>query len=152
MELFDVAKYQLPKDVDIEWETTKEKFSIFLSEYKNLREKVGIPPTPRIQETYSMIHRENVSPEELENELSKSRLIKEILVSEYKNIIKAEILPDYEYANNNGINDIENEIRNLVDKYNCELPTYKRIGMVIIRDTEFEKTTSKKIKREYTKV
>ena len=95
---------------------------------------------------------ENVSPEELENELSKSRLIKEILVSEYKNIIKAEILPDYEYANNNGINDIENEIRNLVDKYNCELPTYKRIGMVIIRDTEFEKTTSKKIKREYTKV
>lgn len=32
MELFDVAKYQLPKDVDIEWETTKEKFSIFLSD------------------------------------------------------------------------------------------------------------------------
>lgn len=49
MELFDVTKYQLPKDVDIEWETTKEKFSIFLSEYKNLREKVGIPATPRIQ-------------------------------------------------------------------------------------------------------
>lgn len=42
MELFDVAKYQLPKDVDLEWVTTKEKFSIFLSEYKNLREKVGI--------------------------------------------------------------------------------------------------------------
>lgn len=49
MELFDAAKYQLPKDVDIEWETTKEKFSIFLSEYKNLREKVGIPATPRTQ-------------------------------------------------------------------------------------------------------
>lgn len=71
MELFDVAKYQLPKDVDIEWETTKEKFSIFLSEYKNLREKVGIPATPRIQETYSMIHRENVSPEVINDPLYK---------------------------------------------------------------------------------
>ncbi|OTP19927.1 hypothetical protein [Enterococcus mundtii] len=71
MELFDGAKYQLPRDVDIEWETTKEKFSIFLSEYKNLREKVGIPATPRIQETYSMIHREYVSPEVINDPLYK---------------------------------------------------------------------------------
>ncbi|WP_429960920.1 transcriptional regulator [Enterococcus sp. AZ012] len=71
MELFDVAKYQLPKDMDIEWETTKKRFSVFLSEYKNIREKVGIPATPRIQETYSVLHRENVSPEVLNDPLYK---------------------------------------------------------------------------------
>lgn len=49
MELFDVAKYQLPKDMDIEWEITKKRFSVFLSEYKNIREKVGIPATPRFR-------------------------------------------------------------------------------------------------------
>ncbi len=71
MELFDVAKYQLPKDMDIEWEITKKRFSVFLSEYKNIREKVGIPATPRIQETYSVMHRENVSPEVLNDPLYK---------------------------------------------------------------------------------
>ena len=41
---------------------------------------------------------ENVSPEELENELSRSELVKEILVREKDKIIEAEIFPDYEYA------------------------------------------------------
>lgn len=95
---------------------------------------------------------ENVSPEELENGLNTSRLIKEILISEDKNVIKAEIFPDYEYFNKKKVKDIDFEIRNLVDNYNITLPTYKRIGKVIIRDTEFEKTASKKIKREYAKV
>ena len=40
---------------------------------------------------------ENVSPEELENELLINRMIKEIVVSEDKDVIKAEIFPDYDY-------------------------------------------------------
>ena len=92
---------------------------------------------------------ENVSPEELENDLLVNRIIKEIVVSEEKDVIKAEIYPDYDYLSKNRIRNIEYEIKKVVDEYNLKLPTYKRVNKVIIRETEFDKTTSKKIKREY---
>lgn len=92
---------------------------------------------------------ENVSPEELENGLSINRMVKEIVVSEDKDVIKAEIFPDYDYISKKRVRNINEEIQNIVDKYNSELPSYKRIGKVSIRETEFEKTTSKKIKRQY---
>lgn len=40
---------------------------------------------------------ENVSPEELENGLLENRMLKEIVVSEEKDVIKAEVFPDYDY-------------------------------------------------------
>ena len=92
---------------------------------------------------------ENVSPEELENELLINRMIKEIVVSEDKDVIKAEIFPDYDYLDRKKIKNIEEEIKSIVDRYNLDLPTYKRINKVKIRETEFDKTTSKKIKRQY---
>lgn len=92
---------------------------------------------------------ENVSPEELENELLINRMIKEIVVSEDKDVIKVEIFPDYDYLDRKKIKNIEEEIKSIVDRYNLDLPTYKRINKVKIRETEFDKTTSKKIKRQY---
>ena len=92
---------------------------------------------------------ENVSPEELENGLAINRMVKEIVVSEDKNVIKAEIFPDYDYLSKRKVKNIEEEIQNIIDVYNSELPSYKRISKVSIRDTEFDKTTSKKIKRQY---
>lgn len=94
---------------------------------------------------------ENVSPEELENGLSINRMVKEVVVSEDKNSIKAEIFPDYDYLDKIKAKDIEGSIQSIVDKYNLELPSYKKINKVVIRETEFEKTTSKKIKRKYVK-
>ena len=87
---------------------------------------------------------ENVSPEELENELLINRMIKEIVVSEDKDVIKVEIFPDYDYLDRKKIKNIEEEIKSIVDRYNLDLPTYKRINKVKIRETEFDKTTSKK--------
>ena len=49
---------------------------------------------------------ENVSPEELENQLSRSALVKEILVREKDKVIEAEIFPDYEYAKKKHVKDI----------------------------------------------
>ena len=46
---------------------------------------------------------ENVSPEELENKLSSSRLVQEVLVREAKGVIEAEIYPDEEYAKKQGL-------------------------------------------------
>ena len=90
---------------------------------------------------------ENVSPEELENKLSASRLVKEVLVRENEGRIEAEIFPDLDYVKKQGIGDIRAALQDLIDACNRELPSYKRIYSLKVRDGEFEKTPSKKIKR-----
>lgn len=90
---------------------------------------------------------ENVSPEELENKLGEQRLIQEILVRESEGVIEAEIFPDYEYVKKKRISDVQAALQKLIDEYNQGAPTYKRIYRLTVRETEFEKTTSKKIKR-----
>ena len=92
---------------------------------------------------------ENVSSEEIENELTINRMVKEIIVSEESNRIKAEIFPNYDYLSKKKIKNVEEEIKSIIDRYNAETPIYKRITTLKIRETEFDKTTSKKIKREY---
>ena len=90
---------------------------------------------------------ENVSPEELENKIGAARLVQEVLVREKDGVIEAEIFPDLEYASKKKIKDVEGEIRKIVDDYNEKAPLYKRVVSVKLRDTEFEKNTTKKIKR-----
>ncbi len=90
---------------------------------------------------------ENVSPEELENQLSRNDLVKEILIREKDRVIEAEIFPDHEYAKKKRIRDIRGELQTLIDEFNQDMPPYKRIHSLIVRETEFEKTTAKKIKR-----
>ena len=90
---------------------------------------------------------ENVSPEELENALSVNHLIKEIIVRESEGVIEAEIFPDSEYAQNAGIVDIRPALQVLIDEYNVNAPAYKRIYSLKVRESEFEKTASRKIKR-----
>ena len=90
---------------------------------------------------------ENVSPEEIENQLSREDLVKEILVREKEQVIEAEIFPDYDYAKKKRIKDIRDNLQKIVDEYNKETPVYKRIHSIIVREVEFDKTTAKKIKR-----
>lgn len=90
---------------------------------------------------------ENVSPEELENQLSRSALVKEILVREKNQVIEAEIFPDYDYAKKKHIKDIREKLQDIIDAFNKDMPFYKRIHSLIVRESEFEKTPSKKIKR-----
>ena len=90
---------------------------------------------------------ENVSPEEIENVLGENRLVQEILVRESEGMIGAEIFPDYEYAKKKEISDIEAELQKIIDDYNLTVPAYKKIFRLTVRETEFDKTPSKKIKR-----
>lgn len=90
---------------------------------------------------------ENVSPEEIENQISKEDLVKEIIVRETDKVIQAEIFPDYEYAKKKRIHDIPAKLQEIIDEYNKTAPVYKRILDMVVRETEFEKNTSKKIKR-----
>lgn len=91
---------------------------------------------------------ENVSPEEIENEISKADLVKEIIVREKDKVIQAEIFPDYEYAKKKRIRDIQAKLQEILDEYNSTAPVYKRVLDLVVRETEFEKNTSKKIKRQ----
>lgn len=90
---------------------------------------------------------ENVSPEELENKIGEHRLVQEILVRESEGVIEAEIFPDYEYAKKKEIKDIQAVLQEVIDTYNQGAPAYKRVYRLKVRDTEFAKTLSKKIKR-----
>lgn len=90
---------------------------------------------------------ENVSPEEMENQLLKDDLIKEILVRDNNQVIEAEIFPDYEYAKKKRIKDIRAKLQEIIDAYNKQQPSYKGIHSLIVREEEFVKTTAKKIKR-----
>lgn len=90
---------------------------------------------------------ENVSPEELENEISQNPLIKEIIVRDKNAVIEAEIFPDLEYAGKKRIKDVPAKLREIIDQFNKGLPSYKKIRGLSVREVEFDKTPSKKIKR-----
>lgn len=90
---------------------------------------------------------ENVSPEELENKIGENRLVKEVLVRESEGVIEAEIYPDMDYAGVKGIEDVEAEVKKIIDAYNRSTVAFKKVQRLKMRDTEFPKTPSKKIKR-----
>ena len=90
---------------------------------------------------------ENVSPEEIENALSENRLVQEVLVRETGGVIEAEVFPDMEYAKNHGITDVKAGLKSIVDSYNKDAVAYKKVAALKVRDTEFEKTAARKIKR-----
>lgn len=101
----------------------------------------------------------NIYPEEIENYLSKSRLIEEILVlhkinpNTGKKELMAYIYPDFEgldiYCEKHNIKekDPRKILMDEIKKLNQELTDYKRIRRIRLRDEEFPKTTTEKVKR-----
>lgn len=90
---------------------------------------------------------ENVAPEELENELQNISLVKEAVVYEKDGLITAEIFMDEEARNMLGVSQAEETLRENIRELNRRLPAFKRIMDLKIRETEFVKTTTKKIIR-----
>lgn len=86
----------------------------------------------------------NVSPEELEDKLSRIDYVKEVLVyEENKKIVAEFFLNEEEYP------DARGRIQNDVNEFNRKMPLFKNIGKVKVRDDEFPKTTTLKIARKY---
>lgn len=98
----------------------------------------------------------NVFPEEIELYLNKSEFIKEVVVwgldeSDGDTVICADIVPDHE-AIEQVFGKISNDeirkvLKRVVDETNELMVSYKRVKRFNLRETEFEKTTTKKIKR-----
>lgn len=93
---------------------------------------------------------ENVSPEELENKFSGVDFVAEILVYAEEGTICAEITPNPEYLKAVGAETPDAMFKELVQQINKTLPPAKGIHRLRVRDTEFDKTPSKKIKRQQT--
>ena len=96
----------------------------------------------------------NVFPEEIEEYLSKIDSISEcVVVGRDKGdgseiMLTAVIFPDFAaYPENEPIDAIAEDIKKQVLDMNRHLPSFKQIRNIEIRKTEFEKTTSRKIKR-----
>ena len=82
---------------------------------------------------------ENISPEELENQLLSGPGIAEVVVREREGKLHAEIYPDPDTP--------EDTIRDAIAQLNRKNPLYKRITSWELRAEPFEKTSSTKIRR-----
>jgi len=107
---------------------------------------------------------ENVFPEEIEDILNRNPFVQESMVygeqdEKHTEIIAVQIVTDaeafIEYSEKNKVkitpelvNDI---IAEAVKETNKELPAFKQIRKFYVRDNEFEKTTTQKIKRYLVK-
>ncbi len=101
----------------------------------------------------------NIFPEELEEYLNDSPFILESIVTgsekdiTKEDFIHAHIVPNIEKIMETlssklpSVEEIKKVIGEEVKKINKKLPVFKRIKIFHLRDTEFEKTTTKKIKR-----
>ncbi len=96
----------------------------------------------------------NVYPEEIESEFTAVPGVLDIVVYEGQsrrgmsyNAIVAEIFPDAEYISKNGIEDVQSYLQTYVDAYNKTAVSYKKIGVLKVRDEDFPKNTLRKIMR-----
>ena len=99
----------------------------------------------------------NIFPEEIEALLIENPLIEEVLVYgaiDKKNddtVVKAEIYPSYDEIETRfgdiSEEKLQNIIKEAIEEVNDKMPTYKRVKRFKLRSEEFEKTTTRKIKR-----
>ncbi len=100
----------------------------------------------------------NIFPEEVELYLNTNPIIEESIVFaddvDDETLVSAMIYPNYEQIKNNlkrqdiTKEDVQKTVDEAVKDVNRKLPKYKKIRSYDISETEFEKTTTKKIKRQ----
>lgn len=95
----------------------------------------------------------NVFPEEIENYIMGIPYVQEVVVIGIKNNagsetgLCAEVFLNADKVKELNITDIQSKLKEDISEVCKTLPVYKHIGKIVIRDKEFEKTTTNKIKR-----
>lgn len=95
----------------------------------------------------------NIYPEEIESYIMGIPYVAEVVVKGIKNDVGqetglcAEVFPNKDKVKELGITDIEEVLKVDIAKETKDLPIYKKISEVEVRETEFNKTTTNKIKR-----
>ena len=92
---------------------------------------------------------QNIYPEEIEDKVNSMALVVESVVVQRAEKLVAIVYPDYDEAKKMGFN--ADDIRGVMDQnrtqLNLLLPAYAKLSDIEIRETEFEKTPKKSIKR-----
>ncbi len=103
----------------------------------------------RIKNLIILSNGENVSPEEMENKLALCPLIAEVVVVGDKNGLAAVVYPDQEVisAKNLDTDAVRAGIQEFLDDFNRSQPTYRAIIRLVLRDQPFERSSTKKIRR-----
>jgi len=84
---------------------------------------------------------ENISPEEIEEEIAKDKAVREVVVYEKENHLVCSIFPEDDYLSNNEYFDA------LIAKYNKNVPVNHQLAYFYLRDKEFIKNNNRKIIR-----
>ena len=123
-------------------------------DYGKLDEEGWIYITGRKKNLIILSNGKNVYPEEIEADLQKVEGVCEVVVyageskvQKDKITIVAEIFPDAELLKDKGITDLQKYFEDQVKLLNARMPSYKAVKRVKLRDTEFQKNTSRKITR-----
>ena len=103
----------------------------------------------RVKNLIILSNGENISPEEIENKISLSPLVSEVIVTGEENGLTARIYPETELAKAKGMDDdaVRSAIQGFVDEYNINQPTYRRITGLVIRNNPFIRNATSKIVR-----
>ena len=116
-------------------------------------DKGAIHITGRKKNVIILSNGKNVFPEEVEEHMADCDTINEIVVIGRANdngevVITAIVYPDYEVVGEDTPEDkILEAVKAQIFEVNRKLPSFKQVREVEIRSTEFEKNTSRKIKR-----
>ena len=110
--------------------------------------------TGRAKNLIILSNGKNVYPEEIEVELSAVPGVIDVVVYEgvskrgiEHNAIVAEIYPDTDFFEKNGIDNKQEYFRKFINDFNRNAVAYKKISVLKVRETEFPKNTLRKIMR-----
>ena len=92
---------------------------------------------------------QNIYPEEIEDKLNNLPLVLESLIIESKGVLKALIVPDYDQAAQENIDKeaLKKMMEDNIKMLNTMVASYEKVALFEIRDSEFEKTPKRSIKR-----
>lgn len=126
-------------------------------DYGNINKYGQLTVTGRKKNLIVLDNGKNIYPEEIEEYIMTIPYVIEVVVSGMKDgsgseiALCAEIYPDRELLGRSGEGAVADILRRDLANALSPLPSYKRIAKIILRDTEFEKTASGKIKRNFAK-
>ena len=123
-------------------------------DFGKITEKGQLVITGRKKNIIVLENGKNVYPEEIENYLMAIPYIQEVVVKPTLNEhgfngnnLCAEVFLNEEKVKELGEIDINQKLKDDINAVTADLPVYKKVSEVEIRDKEFEKTTTNKIKR-----